>query len=136
MSGDKTKLFFLVIFPIILFDQITKAVVFSRFENYSCNKGIAFGLLPDFFGPVFYFVILAILGVLFLRQKSKVSAVGFLMVIAGGSSNLLDRIFRQCVLDFLNFGIWPSFNFADSMISVGVALILINILFKNRRSEK
>ena len=133
MSLDKTKLFLLIIFPVVLIDQVSKAVVFLNLDHYSCNRGIAFGLLPDFFSWVFYFAILAVLWVLFWKQKNKVTAVGLLMVIAGGTSNLLDRILRQCVLDFLSLGFWPSFNFADSMICAGVVLIIFSYFISRKK---
>jgi signal peptidase II len=53
--------------------------------------------------------------------------------MGGAIGNLLDRIFRAEVVDFLHFRLWsgyswPDFNFADSFIVVGVALLLLQLM--------
>ncbi len=60
------------------------------------------------------------------------------LVIAGGIGNLLDRIFRGFVIDYLDF-CWihyPVFNFADCCVVVGVFFIAVSILRTERKQEK
>ena len=90
----------------------------------TCNSGIAFGLLPNFFSDLFFLAVLGVIFFGFFSTRRKVFEVGFLFLAAGGLSNLMDRVFRHCVLDFINVGFWPSFNVADSFITIGVVILL------------
>jgi signal peptidase II len=46
------------------------------------------------------------------------------LVLGGGVANLLERAAHSFVTDFIAFSFWPSFNFADIAITLGVALLL------------
>ena len=55
------------------------------------------------------------------------------LILGGAVGNLVDRIFRQEVIDFLHFRLWrgyswPDFNVADSAIVVGVGLLILDLL--------
>ena len=69
-----------------------------------------------------------------LTNKSKLVGIGFAIILAGAIGNLLDRILRGYVVDFLDFNIynyhWPAFNLADSYISIGFIIIMISILLR------
>ena len=56
-------------------------------------------------------------------------ALGF--ILGGAAGNLVDRIRSGYVIDFLDFRIWPVFNIADSAITIGAGLLILN-LFLNR----
>lgn len=97
---------------------------------------LLFILLPGIFiiGAIAYFFRSSSLGLL---QRYAVA-----FVVAGGSGNLLDRIFRsEGVVDFLSFSLFglfglerfPTFNIADTAINVGAALILITGFFFDRK---
>ena len=75
---------------------------------------------------------LFLIGTLFMAirfQWSRLAAVGLLLFVAGGMSNLIDRIAMGSVIDFLNVGIGSFrtgiFNIADVAITAGVALLVI-----------
>ncbi len=117
--------FSLLIFLIIFLDQITK-VVFGT----SCNTGIAFGFLRSF-GVLNTFVPVIVVSACFyflLRQERKIVAFALALVIGGGFSNILDRLIIGCVRDFIDLKFWPSFNLADSAVTIGVAIIVFSIL--------
>ena len=63
-----------------------------------------------------------------LKSANSIEKWGFLLVITGAISNIVDRIFNNYVLDFIYFNYknyyWPAFNFADIYISVGLLLII------------
>lgn len=72
-----------------------------------------------------------LLGALILAaryQWSRLASVGFILFIAGGLSNLIDRVAMGTVIDFLNVGLGPwrtgIFNVADVAIMAGVAILL------------
>lgn len=117
----------LLIIPFIIFlDQVFKA----RFAS-SCNSGIAFGALRSFgvfnvFVPVivvltcFYFL---------LRQERKFLVFALALIVGGGLSNILDRLVIGCVRDFIDFKFWPSFNLADSAVTIGIILLVFSMMF-------
>jgi signal peptidase II len=106
------------------------------------NPGAAFGLFAD--GDpqlrMFVFIAVSIVAVFiilsFFRQLApgdRLSALALGLILGGAVGNLLDRIFRGEVVDFLHFKLWrgyswPDFNFADSFIVVGVGLLILELL--------
>ena len=70
---------------------------------------------------------------------SRLAAAGLLLFVAGGISNLVDRIAMGSVIDFLNVGIGPIrtgiFNVADVAILAGIALLLFERLAPARRAD-
>ena len=91
------------------------------------------------------FVVLAVIIVsalvVWLRKaETRTLAVALGLVIGGAAGNVIDRLRFGAVFDFLDFHAlgwhWPAFNLADSAISVGVGLLLIDTLFAGRRSIK
>ncbi len=73
----------------------------------------------------------------------KLVWVAFALVFAGGFSNLIDRLALGYVIDFIDFGFWPAFNFADAAITIAVVLLLFYELkplfskvFKRRKRLK
>jgi signal peptidase II len=83
---------------------------------------------------------LCLLGTIFMAARfkwSRLAAVGLVMFLAGGISNLVDRIALGSVIDFLNIGIGPVrtgiFNVADVAIMAGIALLMFDSL--SRRSS-
>ena len=115
------KLFFLWIFLLVVFDQITKF-----FIPGTINYGAAFGILQ---GWKWLFVIVSIFMIGFLYYyKNKVKGYGYLglvLLFSGVIGNLLDRLILGYVRDFIDLGFWPSFNLADSYNSVGVILLIV-----------
>lgn len=103
------------------------------------NVGIAFGLFAD--APAWFrdwaLPALALAGVVVVfalfrqaGQASGLSRCAFPLVLAGAAGNLYERWWQGYVTDFLDFFVgayhWPAFNVADSAITVGVALLLLD----------
>ena len=103
------------------------------------NTGISFGLLDSnaqlarwaLVGVAL--VIMVALLVWLYRAGSKYITVALVLVIGGAASNVIDRAISGAVIDFLDFhafGVhWPAFNFADSLIVLGTAMLLYDGLF-------
>lgn len=103
------------------------------------NPGVAFGLFADsgsdmkilFFIAFSGIAIVAIL-IFFYHtgDEKKMLQTGLILLFSGAIGNLIDRILYQEVIDFLDFYYknyhWPAFNVADSCITVGVSMILID----------
>lgn len=130
-----------------LLDQLSKAAIASAlpldnviamtsFFNivYILNPGAAFSFLASASGWQRWFFILialvasAILINLIRRKPPALEAVAYALILAGALGNLVDRIFRGAVTDWLDFhwgaAHWPAFNLADVWITVGAALIV------------
>ena len=144
---------------IVVMDQFTKALVLAVLEPYqavewapflSCvlvfNTGISFGLFAGETALLRRVLIGLALAVsvlltswLYKEKRPRVaSALG--LILGGAIGNVVDRIFRHAVVDFLDFHIggwhWPAFNLADSAITVGVILYVFTSLRDQLRSGK
>lgn len=109
---------------------------------YVQNTGVAFGLFdtveslwkPYILGALALAAIVVIS--LYIRHTPadrKLLHLALAVTMGGIWGNLLDRIFRGYVIDFIEFHIrdifyWPNFNVADSAISIGIALLVIDTI--------
>jgi MFS family permease len=78
-------------------------------------------------------VMAVVLVVLARRVRRTSSAVGLGLVLGGALGNLADRLFRGhggAVVDFITLSHWPTFNLADTAITVGVVLLVVTLLFR------
>jgi len=147
---------------VVFADQVTKwaivewvplygKVPLNDFINltHQRNTGAAFSFLAGASGwQRWFFVVLAtgvsaVITVWIWRIRSEgpfILAAGLALVLGGAIGNLIDRIRLGYVTDFIQvwFGEWafPSFNVADSAISVGAALLVIDALFLSGRQAK
>ncbi|MCX7098927.1 MAG: signal peptidase II [Methylococcales bacterium] len=118
-----------------LFESIPVLPYFNL--TYVHNTGAAFSFLSDAGGWQRWFfaglaiVISGVIGVWLSRLKSHETllAVALSLVLGGAIGNLIDRLAYGYVIDFLDVYYqnyhWPAFNIADSAITLGVALMLL-----------
>jgi len=150
---------------IVVIDQLTKAWVLNdlglRFEGQSHpvldpffnitlvhNEGVSFGLFGDgsarWMLSLFSLVVAGILGWWALKADRRllITAIGFIM--GGAIGNVIDRIRFGWVVDFLDFSgnvvagvkVFPwVFNIADSAITVGVVLLILDSLLSERAAK-
>ena len=135
---------------LLLLDQITKYLAVTRLKDaepvniisgffgftYLENFGAAWGRFQNmrwFLVGVTAVLLLAMLWVLFFsRYRSFLLArISCLLITAGGAGNLVDRIARGYVVDFLHFKAidFPIFNVADCCVVIGAILLLIFFFF-------
>ena len=103
------------------------------------NRGISFGMFSnESMAGVWVLSLLALIIVGFLfnwlrKAESKRVAISLGLIIGGALGNVIDRAVHSAVLDFLDFYIgsvrWPAFNAADSFITVGAILLILDSLF-------
>jgi len=135
MRRNKLRYLYLAIFlSLVLVDQAAKLIVVRFYPSLlSSNNGGAFGVGArfDFYLVITLLVLASVLTAYFFSEpKYKIPLI---FIIAGGVSNQIDRIFKDGVIDFIDFKFWPSFNLADSLIFVGVCLVLLK-LFRRKES--
>lgn len=111
------------------------------------NTGAAFSFLSGAGGwQRWFFISLTILVciVLFawlwrLRAEEKLHAVSLALILGGAIGNLIDRLWLGFVIDFIDVYYdvyhWPVFNIADSTISIGVALLIMDTIFYGDRAK-
>ena len=152
------KLRWLVLIVLILAaDQATKLWVLAALQPYEVipvlpslnltlvfNEGAAFSFLADAGGwQRWFFVALAVVisAVLLvwlwrLKPEDRLTAAGLSLVAGGALGNLIDRIAYGHVVDFVDVywrtWHWPAFNVADSAITVGVGLLLLEVFLPKR----
>jgi signal peptidase II len=120
----KQSIFLISLF--ILFDQLSKYMIRSYGGFYICNKGIAFGLqIPFWLYLVFTTVILLVILLNFENWKLEIRNFALAIILAGALSNIFDRLYFGCVIDFIDLHFWPVFNLADSFIVIGVIMLII-----------
>ena len=141
---------------VVILDTLSKWILTRHFEEadtaqsidligarvslrLSENSGIAFGLLE---GQSFVVGVVVAVGVLALSAfgwrtaavGGRWSALAFGLLIGGALGNILDRIDDGNVTDFIVVGSWPSFNVADSAITVGAILLILWLVFDGRET--
>jgi signal peptidase II len=151
------RLLVIVSLIVLALDQATKLYIDSSFRlhesvpvirglfhlTYVRNKGAAFGILADSTLRIPFFIgvsIVAMLGIIwYLRRISatqRLTRFALALIFAGAAGNLIDRIRLGEVIDFLDLfwqnRHWPAFNIADSCITVGVALLFVDIWREER----
>ncbi|MAT06366.1 MAG: signal peptidase II [Acidimicrobiaceae bacterium] len=92
----------------------------------SYNTGTAFGLLADVPAAITSLLtgaVLIVLAVGWRRRHAPTAPI--VLILAGGTANLIDRVHGTGVVDMLHSGWWPTFNVADIYITVGIALGII-----------
>ena len=145
----------LIFVILIAFDLFSKYLVFNYIDLYQFikitpffdithihNFGVSFGLFSGLISPWILIILgLMIVAFIFYLMKSAKDSLeewGLLIIISGALSNIIDRIFNGYVIDFIYFYYkdfyWPAFNFADIYITIGIIMIVINILRKINNS--
>jgi signal peptidase II len=114
--------------------------------TYAENRDMAFGLLSHILDADARLWLLtaakavAVVGgatYLVMRHARLTSneLVAITLVVAGAAGNLLDRVMRGYVVDFLRLPYWPVFNVADIAICAGYALLLLGMARRKRRAD-
>lgn len=151
------KMIYLISFLVLAFDLLTKYWVVSTLTfglSYPVmpsfnltllgNRGISFSMFSahNQWGVLLLIAIALIIcgGIIYMIQKEKdtFSRVAMAMVLGGAIGNIWDRIQYGFVIDFLDF-YWgkyhfPAFNIADSFINIGIGLLLLKMVKKEKKN--
>jgi len=108
------------------------------------NKGISFGLLPST-GLARWLLVAVSVGIvvgllLWLHKIHRLlPALAIGALIGGAVGNIIDRVYYGAVADFFDFHLigyhWPAFNVADSAITVGAAVLILDSLFEKEKKS-
>jgi signal peptidase II len=147
--------YFILVLLIFLADRWTKSWIVSRFNlnesvpvidglldiTYVRNTGVAFGIFSSLSSPsksllLSAFTGVAVVMVIIYSLRSPVAnrllQVALALILGGALGNLFDRLSYGYVIDFLELYAgeyrWPAFNVADSAITTGVCLLILEII--------
>jgi len=134
--------FWLITILIVLLDYITKQIVYLKQPSvellkffsiiYVQNTGAGFGILRGY--NIFLIIVSAFVAFFIIYYYKRIPQkrwpqIGFALILAGVIGNLIDRVMRGFVIDFMDFFIggwhWPAFNIADIAIVAGVIMLII-----------
>jgi signal peptidase II len=138
---------------VVVLDQISKAIIRSTLDprqvvevfpgfhiSRVTNEGIAFGLFPGRQSAIAILTVLALCAIAIalagLVARNNIVAAGAGLLVGGSIGNLLDRLSRGAVTDFIDFARWPAFNVADMGITVGAILIVVGLLADGEDGEE
>jgi signal peptidase II len=141
---------FLISAAIVLADQVTKSLVLDRFapgERLEItgffnlvlvfNKGAAFSFLAGAGGwqtpllVAFALIAAVVVSILLVRSPARgLFSAGLALILGGAVGNVIDRLRFGHVVDFVDLHAagwhWPAFNVADSAITLGAALLILD----------
>ncbi len=94
--------------------------------SYAENTGMAFGLLKSHATAIIAISIIVAAAIILMRKSFKGSAetLAAALVLGGTLANLIDRLFRGAVIDYISVKGIPMFNIADASLTAGAALII------------
>ena len=141
------KFFFIIL--LIVFDFISKKIVFdnislnnfiailpildlTHIHNYGVSFGLFSGVISSWMIILITSTITIVIIYLMIQASNKVEKWGLTLIIAGAISNIFDRAINNYVLDFIYLHYkdfyWPAFNFADVYITLGVLMIIFQVV--------
>jgi len=159
-SGKSWRWMFLSL-VVVLADQVSKSYIVGHLEEFQVtsilpvlditlmhNVGAAFSFLASASGwQRWFFIVLACsvslgIAIWLIRLPPgarRLTSAGLALVLGGAVGNVIDRIRLGSVVDFIHFhwerAYFPAFNVADSAITVGAALLLLDAFFDSRRKS-
>ncbi|MBR2620085.1 MAG: signal peptidase II [Firmicutes bacterium] len=139
---------------VIMFDRVVKKLVVSNMVpwetipviedifhfTYVQNRGAAFSMWQGQWIILIGFPLAAIavgLILIYLKKNKwdKLMLTSVAMICGGGLGNLIDRIMLGYVVDLFDFRVFPVFNIADIFICVGCGLMILDVLFFERKNS-
>lgn len=147
MKNKIIRIIVIVVTILVVIDQVSKLVIsnlnlenlendYLKFE-VTTNTGMAFGFNEGNTRNIILTIF--VLGIIISFIKNQLeridtkTAVALSLVIAGGISNFIDRIFRGGVLDFIKVYKFPNFNIADVCVVLGWILLVIFLIDFTRK---
>lgn len=164
------KIYFLIALLIFIADTVSKYFIDKYLQEtiikrvigdilifiYTRNYGVSFGFLnnvpetiqhiiPELLKVIVFIAMIVIFFIMISInvKKQRLSMIGFTMVLGGAMGNLVDRIMRGYVTDFISMGFnetirFPyNYNIADASITIGICIIAIGVfVFKEDFDKK
>lgn len=161
----KIKFIIIIIFAVFL-DLLTKDLAFSYVKSFTIsnnlqfniaevtdffnlvivwNNGVSFGMFSSFDNAKYFIFLINTLIITYLffwlfKSKKSYIDLSLSLIIGGALGNLTDRAINGAVADFLDFHLfgyhWPAFNLADSIVFIGVFMLIFENQFTKKDDKK
>jgi signal peptidase II len=134
--------FFYVTAGILILDQLSKLLVRQLDSaitlipgflsiNLVMNTGAGFGLFQGQRWLLTWISVMVVGLILYYYDRiPERERIPFALILGGALGNLIDRLLLGYVVDFIDLSFWPAFNIADSALTIGVALLLLQSIRK------
>jgi signal peptidase II len=149
--------YFLFILILLVADQLTKAIIAKKIPflqsksiipgffnlTHIRNRGVIFGFFSQSGSQLLSVILtlaslaaLALVVYYFFKTPTseRLMIISLSLILAGALGNMIDRIFRGYVLDFMDLYVkkwhWPSFNIADASITIGACFLIFVLFFR------
>ncbi len=152
----KPVLYTMIMVVLVAIDQWSKLLVLRNLSfgniltvipgalqfRYVENTGAAFSILTGktvLLSVITGIILIGVLVLLFLEKiPGTLNQVAVVLMAAGGLGNLIDRIFRHFVVDFIEitFTNFAVFNFADCCVTIGAAILILSTILSFVKEEK
>ncbi|MEW9501376.1 signal peptidase II [Jeotgalibacillus marinus] len=148
-------IYYLMALLIIIFDQITKLFVVRNMElgesisvvedffyiTSHRNTGAALGILEGQMWLFYIVTVAVIIGILYYFHRyakgNALFSVSLMVILGGAFGNFIDRVYRQEVVDFIQFTFFNFiFNIADAALTIGVVLLLIQMILEEVQEKR
>jgi signal peptidase II len=161
MDKKRTVMWLLVTLAVVVLDQWTKSLASSELVygraveilpvfNFTLlhNSGAAFSFLSDaggwqrwlFVGISSVVSVVLFVWLVLLKPKDIIMAASLSLILGGAIGNLWDRVLLGYVIDFISVHYdnhyFPAFNIADSAISIGAGLMILDMIINPERDSK
>ena len=122
------------------FIKITNFLDITHIHNFGVSFGLFSEIIPSYILIVIGLAVVCFLTYLLVNSRDDLETWGLFIIICGAIANIVDRFINGYVIDFIYFHInqfyWPAFNFADIYISIGIIMIILNMVNKFRNQKK
>ena len=120
------------------FISITYFFDITHIHNFGVSFGLFSGIIPSLVLIFIGLFVTAFVIYLYINSRDTLERWGLFIIICGAIGNIVDRSINGYVIDFLYLHInqyyWPAFNFADIYISLGIIMIIVNMVKKINKS--
>ena len=147
-------MYFAVIAVIVAIDQIVKYIVRTGLSlgeiipvlgdfltiSLHYNTGAAFSMMEGYrmiltILPATLIIVLVVYIFIKRKDENKLLLLALSIIVGGGLGNLIDRILMGQVTDFISVGSFPVFNIADMCVVCGCGLVIIYLLFFDKKTK-
>ena len=122
------------------FIKINNFLDITHIHNFGVSFGLFAEIIPSYILIVIGLSVVCFLIFLLINSRDDLESWGLFIIISGAMANIVDRFINGYVIDFIYFHInqfyWPAFNFADIYISIGIIMIILNMINKIRSKKK
>ena len=138
LSDIVSKYFVFNYIDLYQFIKVTYFFDMTHIQNFGVSFGLFSGTVPSLILILIGLFVTVFVMYLYINSSDTLERWGLFVIICGAIANIFDRTINGYVIDFIYLHInqfyWPAFNFADIYISLGIIMIIVNMVKKIKKS--